>query len=141
MSRRVDHALRAVVELALREPGQQTVPAGEIASDTGVPAKILGAILTDLNKAGLITSKRGPDGGQHLARGPAHITVDQILRAVESPAPPATITGSGQRARIERCLAELFAEMDRAIASVTEHVTLEDLRRRAQAHGALDFTI
>jgi len=133
--------MRAVVDLALRLPGQKSVPAGDIARDTGVPPKFLGAILTDLNKAGLITSKRGPDGGQNLAREPARITVEQIMRAVDSPVPPVTITGSDERARIERCLAELFAEVDRATAAVTERVTLEDLRRRAQAYSVLDFTI
>jgi Rrf2 family cysteine metabolism transcriptional repressor len=141
MSRKTDHALRAVLDLALHLPEHRVIRASEIALTTGVPPKFLAAILTDLHKAGLVRSKRGPDGGHALARDPTRITVDQIVQSVEAPVAPMPLNADERRRRLDRCLAGLWNEIDRAIHAVTKRVTLDDLRRRAQAPGALDFVI
>ena len=62
---RVDYAIRAVVELAAVAPDSMTADA--IATAQGIPSRFLQAILTDLQRARLVTSQRGRDGGYRLA--------------------------------------------------------------------------
>ena len=54
-------------------------------SATRIPLKFLEKILFDLRHAGLVATRRGPEGGYWLARDPAEITVADVLRAVDGP--------------------------------------------------------
>jgi Rrf2 family protein len=47
--------------------------------------KFLRGILTDLRRARLVTSQRGPDGGFVLARPAADISLADIFRAIDGP--------------------------------------------------------
>ena len=49
------------------------------------PIKVLENILGDLRQAGLVQSRRGPEGGYWLARPAGEITVADIVRAVDGP--------------------------------------------------------
>ena len=66
LSARADYALRAAVELAATT-GEHTT-AEQLARAQHIPAKFLEAILTQLRRAGLVRSQRGPEGGFWLAR-------------------------------------------------------------------------
>ena len=80
---KVDYAIRAMAELAGAEGGP--VKAEQIADAQGVPARFLSGILTDLRRARLVTSQRGPDGGFVLARPAATISLADIFRAIDGP--------------------------------------------------------
>lgn len=84
ISAKADYAVRAAIELAVAAPGT-AVPAEQIASDQRIPRKFLEAILNDLRKAGLVTSRRGASGGYALAKAAAEITVADVVRAVDGP--------------------------------------------------------
>lgn len=75
---RVDYAVRAVVELAAAAPGSMTADA--IATAQGIPSRFLQAILTDLQRARLVTSQRGRDGGYRLAIPASEISIARIMR-------------------------------------------------------------
>ena len=75
---RVDYAIRAVVELAAVAPGSMTADA--IATAQGIPSRFLQAILTDLQRARLVTSQRGRDGGYRLALPASEISIARIMR-------------------------------------------------------------
>lgn len=81
---RTDYALRAAVELAAAEPGVP-VKAERLADAQKVPLKFLENILASLRHAGLVESRRGPEGGYLLARPPEEITLADILAAVDGP--------------------------------------------------------
>lgn len=81
LSARADYALRAAIELAAAEGVHVT--ADHLAQAQRIPAKFLEAILTQLRKAGLIRSQRGPDGGFWLARSAASISLADIIRAID----------------------------------------------------------
>ena len=50
-----------------------------------IPGKFLEAILTQLRRAGLVRSQRGPDGGFWLARPASEISLADIIRAIDGP--------------------------------------------------------
>lgn len=83
LSARSDYALRAVIELAASSAGHVT--ADQLARTQSIPAKFLEAILTQLRRAGLVRSQRGPDGGFWLARPPSEISLADIIRAIDGP--------------------------------------------------------
>ncbi|MFD4501949.1 RrF2 family transcriptional regulator [Streptomyces sp. NPDC058464] len=84
ISARADYAVRAVLELAVRQ-GEGPVKAEEIAGAQEIPHKFLEGILGDLRRAGIVDSRRGGGGGYRLARDASAITVADLIRAVDGP--------------------------------------------------------
>lgn len=83
LSARVDYALRAAAELAAANGGPVT--AEQLAHTQAIPGKFLENILTQLRRAGLVRSQRGPVGGYWLARPAAEISLADVIRAVDGP--------------------------------------------------------
>lgn len=83
LSARADYALRAAIELAASTDTHTT--AEQLARAQNIPGKFLEAILTQLRRAGLVRSQRGPDGGFWLARPAAEISLADIIRAIDGP--------------------------------------------------------
>ena len=84
VSSKVDYAVRAAVELAAAEPGVN-VKAEAIATAQGIPRKFLDNILQGLRQAGLVESRRGPDGGHRLAQPASEVTIADVIRAIDGP--------------------------------------------------------
>ena len=84
ISARVDYAVRAMAQLAPTWEGEP-VKAEQIANDQGISLKYLLGILTELKRAQLLRSQRGPDGGFQLSRPPDAITLADVFRAVDGP--------------------------------------------------------
>lgn len=83
LSARADYALRAAIELAAAEGTHLT--ADQLAQAQRIPGKFLEAILTQLRRAGLVRSQRGPEGGFWLARDASEISLADIIRAIDGP--------------------------------------------------------
>ena len=81
LSARADYALRAAIEIA--SIGEGHVTAEQVARAQQIPVKFLETILTQLRRAGLVRSQRGPDGGFWLARPAEEITLADIIRAID----------------------------------------------------------
>lgn len=75
---RVDYAVRAALELAAAAPDALT--ADRIATSQGIPARFLQAILGDLQRAHLVTSQRGRDGGYRLALPASEVSIARVMR-------------------------------------------------------------
>ena len=75
---RVDYAVRAALELAAAAP--EALTADRIATAQGIPARFLQAILGDLQRAHLVTSQRGRDGGYRLALPRSEISIARVMR-------------------------------------------------------------
>ncbi|RZU25073.1 Rrf2 family transcriptional regulator [Streptomyces sp. BK239] len=84
ISARADYAVRAVLELAVRQGGDP-VKAEAVSEAQGIPHKFLEGILGDLRRGGIVESRRGGGGGYRLAREPGSITVADVIRAVDGP--------------------------------------------------------
>lgn len=80
---RGEYAVRAMLVLAAVYPDQATVE--EVVAAQELPRKFVAAILTDLRRANLILTQRGPEGGSRLAQPPSAISIAEVIRAVEGP--------------------------------------------------------
>jgi Rrf2 family protein len=88
VSAKVDYAVRASVELAVAQQGEQPmrpVKAEALARAQNIPLKFLENILQGLRQAGIVESRRGPEGGHLLARPAAEISLADIIRAIDGP--------------------------------------------------------
>ena len=84
VSAKSDYALRALIEIALREGGRP-VSAEELGREQEIPHGFLQAILGDMRRADIVVSQRGQSGGWKLARPAAEISVADVIRAVDGP--------------------------------------------------------
>jgi Rrf2 family protein len=88
VSAKVDYAVRASVELAVaqeRDGALQPMKAEALARAQDIPLKFLENILQGLRQAGIVESRRGPDGGHLLARPAAEISIADVIRAIDGP--------------------------------------------------------
>ncbi len=81
ISQTVEYALRAVVHLAAKSPESRTTQ--QLAAVTQVPAAYLSKVLQNLAKAGIVQSQRGVGGGVSLAFEPQHLTILDVVNAVD----------------------------------------------------------
>ena len=128
VSAKVDYALRAAVELAAA-PAGEPMKAEAIAEAQDIPRKFLDNILQSLRHAGIVDSRRGPEGGHLLARPAGDIRVADVMRALEGPLanvggrPPEAIEFAGPAA----ALRDVWVALRVNLREVLEQVTLEDV--------------
>lgn len=84
ISTRGEYGIRAMLELTQRY-GQGYTQSSDIATVRHIPENYLYQLLITLRKAGLIRSRRGPQGGHMLARSPEQINLAEIVLALEGP--------------------------------------------------------
>jgi len=99
ISTKGEYGIRAMLELTARY-GQGYVQSSEIAKVRNIPANYLYQLLITLRKAGVIRSRRGPQGGHMLARPPADISLAEVVIALEGPLAP---TGCVQNDVVDDC--------------------------------------
>lgn len=81
-SKACEYAIRALAYLA--QPGAKPhAQAREIARSEHLPLPVLGKILQDLVRKGLLASKKGPGGGFRLARRANLITLRDVVAAMD----------------------------------------------------------
>lgn len=110
----------------------------ELAQQERIPKKFLEQVLLALKKAGILQSSRGKTGGYSLGMIPTHVTLGDIIRAVDGPLmalpclSPTSPSKCADCVSLEGCwLRGVMAEVDDGIATVLEHVSLADMSRRA----------
>jgi len=132
ISAKVDYAVRACVELAVaqaRETPPRPVKAEALARAQEIPVKFLENILQGLRQAGLVESRRGPDGGHLLARPAAEIALADVIRAIDGPLAgvsgrrPEQVTFPGAAEPLQ----EVWVAVRASLRRVLENVTLADV--------------
>lgn len=81
LTTRGHYSVKALLDLSL-QPGFRPTSVKAIAHRQDLPAPYLEKLLIEMRRAGLVKSVRGVQGGYHLAREPAQISLGQILEAV-----------------------------------------------------------
>jgi Rrf2 family protein len=87
ISTKGEYGIRALLELTLHQ-GEGYIQSTEIAEARQIPENYLYQLLITLRKAGLIRSRRGPQGGHMLARPAERITLEEAILALEGPIEP-----------------------------------------------------
>ena len=84
ISRRLDYAVRIMIELGMQPEGSYFA-ARRVAARTGVPKAFLHKITADLVRADLIFTQPGPAGGLALMKETSEINLLHIVEAIEGP--------------------------------------------------------
>jgi Rrf2 family protein len=132
VSAKVDYAVRAAVELAAAQASdepQRPMKADAIARAQAIPVKFLENILQGLRQAGLIESRRGPEGGHLLARPAAEIAIADVIRAIDGP-----LAGVGGRSPDQlhyegsaEPMREIWIAVRASLRRVLDEVTIADV--------------
>lgn len=131
------YALAVMLDLSIYDTGEN-IPIKTIARRLDLSSKYLEQVINVLAKAGFVKSVRGSAGGYRLARKSQDYTVGEILRLTEgSLAPVACVEeDAGYCAREDSCVTvTVWRELNDAINSVVDRITLADLTERSQMKG------
>ena len=88
------YALRVMLDLAMQEP-EEFISLKSISDRQKISMKYLESIVGMLNKAGLLLSQRGKDGGYRLSRRPSEYPVGEILKLTEGSLSPVSCLEEG----------------------------------------------
>ena len=86
ISQRARYAFKALIVLARAGPAGMQIR--DIAEKEEIPRKFLEQILLSLKAGGLITSRRGREGGYALLKSAGSISLGSVLRLVDGPIAP-----------------------------------------------------
>ena len=130
ISVQVDYACRVMAELARLHGSGTLAQIEQLARTEAVPANFLAQILGKLRNHGLITSRRGNQGGYTLARAPEDISLHDILVAVEGHCLHLSGNFDG---RSGRRLRQMWDEISKALVEKTKIYTLDQIATKAPA--------
>jgi Rrf2 family protein len=132
LSQKCKYALQALLVLA-REPTDELLLVSEIAERENLPKKFLEAILLELNRNGLVRSRRGRGGGYALAKPADLISFGQVVRIMDGPLAPLSCVSVKFYRRCEDCKDEQSCEIRKvmrrvrnAIAEQLDGTSLQD---------------
>ena len=123
------YALRMLVDLAQHQ-NDGFVALKDIAARQQISKKYLEQIIVILNRAAVLRTGRGAQGGYMLAKAPSQYTVGDILRITEGSLAPVPCLEEQPMAcaRREECATlPVWQGLDRVINEYLDSVTLQDI--------------
>ena len=124
LSQKCKYALQALLILA-REPSQELLLVSDIAERERLPKKFLEAILLELNRNGLVRSRRGRGGGYALAKPADLITFGQVVRIIDGPLAPLSCVSVNYYRRCDDCKDEMTCEIRKVMRRVRDAISAE----------------
>ncbi len=124
LSQKCKYALQALLSLA-REPTQDLLLVSDIAERENLPKKFLEAILLELNRNGLVRSRRGRGGGYALAKPADLITFGQVVRIIDGPLAPLSCVSVNYYRRCDDCRDEQACDIRKVMRRVRDAIATE----------------
>lgn len=137
------YAIRALFDIAYYNEGQPT-QVKDIADRQGIPPRFLEQIFQDLKRAGIVGSKRGPQGGYLLTRAAKDIAFGEVIQVIEGPVAlgessqksPAKSKGKSDAPLDgQRATDAVFEELSERIAGCLDEVSIEHVCSKAREMG------
>jgi Rrf2 family transcriptional regulator, cysteine metabolism repressor len=134
LSTRTQYGVRALVDLALHNTGHP-VQLKDIAERQQISLSYLEHLIIPLIGAGIVKSTRGAHGGVALAMRAEQIHMNTVMEILEGPLAPVDCLKDAKNCpRSGYCAPkDIWAEMKKAMESVLESTTLQDLAERQKA--------
>lgn len=139
LSKRSKYALRALYALA-RRYGNGPVLIATVAAEEAIPHKFLELILLNLKNRGVVSSKKGKNGGYYLAKSPNEITLGSLIRVLEGPLAPLPCASETAFRRCDECVDEkrcgtriVMKRVRDAMAAILDATTLADVCNEVDA--------
>ena len=136
LSNKGRYGVRALFDIAFHNDGRPT-QVRDIAERQSIPPRFLEQIFQDLKRAGIVGSKRGPQGGYSLARPAEEISLGAVVGALEGPIvlgdrsheqnPPLEATRSVTQA--------VFSDLSAKVQECFDAVSIQDMCDRADELG------
>jgi Rrf2 family protein len=140
LSTKSRYGLRALFDIAYNS-GMLPAQIQDISRRQEISPRYLEQIFQALKKRGILKSKRGPQGGYFLARGPETITVKDVLQATEGGMALVECVDGKKRKKGEcafngSCVTQtIWEEAGAKLDDYFATITLKTLCERAQALG------
>ena len=140
LSTKSRYGVRAMFDMAYHA-GTLPVQIKDISRRQKISPRYLEQIFQDLKKAGLLKSRRGPQGGYYLSRKPEEITAKEIILAAEGEMNLVQCTKDDGDCQTccefeNQCVTkEIWQEASRRLHEYFDSVTLRDLCERGKDLG------
>jgi len=128
LSRLTDYAVTLLTQMV--NEGQALWTTNDLAEKTGLSISTSSKILKQLAKNGIIVAQRGAQGGYHLSRPAATISIANIIEAMDGPiALTDCAEGGEQNCRVEKLcpMSGNWDRINRAVKNALEEVSLADM--------------
>lgn len=134
MSRLTDYGTGVLAHLA--GAGDRPHSASEVAELTGLPTATVSKVLKLLTRAGLVSSRRGAQGGYVLSRPAAEITAAEVIDALEGPVALTECSTVGSSCELESlCLVgNAWQRINVAIRHALNEISLAELASMQATH-------
>jgi len=131
LSTRGRYGTRALLDLALHQ-AEEPVSLRDIAQRQEISLPYLEHLIVPLVAAGIIVSTRGPRGGVSLLKHPQEIRLSEVIQLFEGSIVLAECVNHPKVcSRSDFCVTrDIWAEMKKAINTILESTTLQDLMER-----------
>ena len=131
ISTKSQYGLRAMVYLTKVFKKDKVFPLREIAKKEDISFDYLEKIISKLEKANLVKSKKGVQGGYFLAKSPSKIKLGEIIRALEGETSLVKCIAKKRRyicPRERKCLTKNFwKKIQDVLNSALNSITLDEL--------------
>lgn len=124
VSQRTEYGIRAMISLARNFDDRVSIK--ELAEREAIPETFLEQIMSDLRRAGLLESARGPYGGYRLKNAPDEIAIGRVIEVLEGSLSPARcesdcshLNGCSTRSVLDR--------IEQSITEALDGISLKDL--------------
>lgn len=124
LSVKVEYACRVLAQIARLHGTGELAHVETLAQAEAIPANYLAQILSELREGGLITSRRGKQGGYALARPPETISLYDIVMLMEGSILEIGESSKGQSSR--RTLL-IWQDVRKTFEDHLRHITLDRL--------------
>jgi FeS assembly SUF system regulator len=137
ISKLADYASLLMLALAKSAPFEKSTR--QLAQESHLQLPAIRKILKLLAHAGLVKAKLGPVGGYRLAREPAHITIADILEAIEGPPAITECSSSHSQCDVEShcALRGNWQLINHSIYITLNKISLADMQRPLKSEHIL----
>ena len=138
LSNKGRYAVRALFDIAFHNDGGPT-QVKDIAQRQAIPPRFLEQIFQDLKRAGIVSSKRGPQGGYSLARPALDVRLGDVVRALEGPIALGDRDSGAKRAPAtgdaRRVTESIFRDLSGQVEACFDQISIADVCARAEQLG------
>jgi len=128
ISKKSQYGLRAMVYLSNLPKKNNIASLKQVSQKEGIPFDFLEKILSELEKAKLVKSKKGVKGGYFLAKKPDKISASDIVMILENKKTPVNCRFCG---RARRCLTKnVWKKIEDVLYQTLDSIKLSDLTNK-----------
>ncbi len=127
ISKKTQYGLRSMIFLAEKEDKEYS-PLSVISKEESIPFLYLEKILKELEKGGVVKSKKGRKGGYLLSRPSSKISLAEIMKILDS---EIIKMECSECSKISKCRAKIaWAELEKSILLTLNNITIDKLLKK-----------